>query len=249
MDHNKLENSLRDGNTRRPYLPPEKSVCRPGMRPRPCRAPCKANGPRWPPPPPSLVICASSRWLQQPPPHHPRRQPDGVDPRAFAPPLAAAMQKFLHPHVALGSPPAFRSPALPSSPLTGRPLRRQAVQAAWPKTTSRPRPSLATAASGSPGLSPPGHSGGDSTSLLAGLPCPLITPLPSPAGPFFPSTPSLWSMPFLEIWPTLNSKPCRGTLCHCKPKQESLGGPRVLQDGSLSPINALATLYTLCPLL
>ena len=28
MDHKKLENSLRDGNTRPPYLPPEKSVCR-----------------------------------------------------------------------------------------------------------------------------------------------------------------------------------------------------------------------------
>ena len=28
MDHNKLENSERDGNTRPPYLPPEKSVCR-----------------------------------------------------------------------------------------------------------------------------------------------------------------------------------------------------------------------------
>ena len=28
VDHNKLENSLRDGNTRPPYLPPEKSVCR-----------------------------------------------------------------------------------------------------------------------------------------------------------------------------------------------------------------------------
>ena len=27
-DHNKLENSERDGNTRPPYLPPEKSVCR-----------------------------------------------------------------------------------------------------------------------------------------------------------------------------------------------------------------------------
>jgi len=27
VDHNKLENS-RDGNTRPPYLPPEKSVCR-----------------------------------------------------------------------------------------------------------------------------------------------------------------------------------------------------------------------------
>ena len=26
--HNKLENSSRDGNTRPPYLPPEKSVCR-----------------------------------------------------------------------------------------------------------------------------------------------------------------------------------------------------------------------------
>ena len=26
VDHNKLENSLRDGNTRPPYLPPEKSV-------------------------------------------------------------------------------------------------------------------------------------------------------------------------------------------------------------------------------
>ena len=29
MDHNKLENSSRDGNTRPPDLPPEKSVCRP----------------------------------------------------------------------------------------------------------------------------------------------------------------------------------------------------------------------------
>ena len=28
VDHNKLENSSIDGNTRRPYLPPEKSVCR-----------------------------------------------------------------------------------------------------------------------------------------------------------------------------------------------------------------------------
>ena len=28
VDHNKLENSLRDGNTRPPDLPPEKSVCR-----------------------------------------------------------------------------------------------------------------------------------------------------------------------------------------------------------------------------
>ena len=28
VDHNKLENSLRDGNTRPPYLPPEKSVYR-----------------------------------------------------------------------------------------------------------------------------------------------------------------------------------------------------------------------------
>ena len=27
VDHNKLENSLRDGNTRSAYLPPEKSVC------------------------------------------------------------------------------------------------------------------------------------------------------------------------------------------------------------------------------
>ena len=29
VDHNKLENSERDGNTRPPYLPPENSVCRP----------------------------------------------------------------------------------------------------------------------------------------------------------------------------------------------------------------------------
>ena len=29
VDHNKLENSERDGNTRPPDLPPEKSVCRP----------------------------------------------------------------------------------------------------------------------------------------------------------------------------------------------------------------------------
>ena len=28
VDHNKLENSGRDGNTRPPYLPPEKSICR-----------------------------------------------------------------------------------------------------------------------------------------------------------------------------------------------------------------------------
>ena len=28
VDHNKLENSERDGNTRPPDLPPEKSVCR-----------------------------------------------------------------------------------------------------------------------------------------------------------------------------------------------------------------------------
>ena len=28
VDHNKLENSLRDGNTRPSYLPPEKPVCR-----------------------------------------------------------------------------------------------------------------------------------------------------------------------------------------------------------------------------
>jgi len=28
VDHNKLDNSLRDGNTRPPELPPEKSVCR-----------------------------------------------------------------------------------------------------------------------------------------------------------------------------------------------------------------------------
>ena len=30
VDHNKLENSSRDGNTRPHYLPPEKSVCRSG---------------------------------------------------------------------------------------------------------------------------------------------------------------------------------------------------------------------------
>jgi len=30
VDHNKLENSERDGNTRPPSLPPEKSVCRSG---------------------------------------------------------------------------------------------------------------------------------------------------------------------------------------------------------------------------
>ena len=28
VDDNKLENSLRDGNIRPPYLPPEKSICR-----------------------------------------------------------------------------------------------------------------------------------------------------------------------------------------------------------------------------
>jgi len=28
VDHNKLENSSRDGNTKRPDLPPEKSACR-----------------------------------------------------------------------------------------------------------------------------------------------------------------------------------------------------------------------------
>ena len=30
VDHNKLENSSRDGNTRPPELPPEKPVCRSG---------------------------------------------------------------------------------------------------------------------------------------------------------------------------------------------------------------------------
>ena len=30
VDHNKLENSERDGNIRQPDLPPEKSVCRSG---------------------------------------------------------------------------------------------------------------------------------------------------------------------------------------------------------------------------
>ena len=30
VDHNKLENSSRDGNTRPPDLPPEKPVCRSG---------------------------------------------------------------------------------------------------------------------------------------------------------------------------------------------------------------------------
>ena len=30
VDHKKLENSSRGGNTRPPDLPPEKSVCRPG---------------------------------------------------------------------------------------------------------------------------------------------------------------------------------------------------------------------------
>ena len=29
VDHNRLENFSRDGNTRPPYLPPEKPVCRP----------------------------------------------------------------------------------------------------------------------------------------------------------------------------------------------------------------------------
>ena len=28
VDHNKLENPSRDGNSRPPYIPPEKSVCR-----------------------------------------------------------------------------------------------------------------------------------------------------------------------------------------------------------------------------
>ena len=32
MDHNKLENSQRDGNTRPPDLPLEKSVCRSGSK-------------------------------------------------------------------------------------------------------------------------------------------------------------------------------------------------------------------------
>ena len=32
VDHNKLENSERDGNTRPPDLPPEKSVCRSGSK-------------------------------------------------------------------------------------------------------------------------------------------------------------------------------------------------------------------------
>ncbi|XP_060264030.1 uncharacterized protein LOC105605544 [Ovis aries] len=90
-----------------PSAPGPAARWRPSMRPRPCRAPCKAIGPRRPPPPPSLVkVPAGSSNHHLP---RPRWQPDGVDPRAFAPPPAAAMQKFLHPHVALGSPPAFRS--------------------------------------------------------------------------------------------------------------------------------------------
>ena len=32
VDHKKLENSERDGNTRPPYLPLEKSVCRSGSK-------------------------------------------------------------------------------------------------------------------------------------------------------------------------------------------------------------------------
>ena len=32
VDHHKLENSERDGNTRPPDLPPEKSVCRSGIK-------------------------------------------------------------------------------------------------------------------------------------------------------------------------------------------------------------------------
>ena len=32
VDHNKLENSERNGNTRPPDLPPEKSVCRSGSK-------------------------------------------------------------------------------------------------------------------------------------------------------------------------------------------------------------------------
>ena len=32
MDHNKLENFSRDGNTRPPYLSPEKTVCRSRMQ-------------------------------------------------------------------------------------------------------------------------------------------------------------------------------------------------------------------------
>ena len=30
VDHHKLKNSERDGNSRPPYLPPEKSICRSG---------------------------------------------------------------------------------------------------------------------------------------------------------------------------------------------------------------------------
>ena len=32
VDHNKLENSSRDGNTKPPFLPPEKTVCRSGSK-------------------------------------------------------------------------------------------------------------------------------------------------------------------------------------------------------------------------
>ena len=32
VDHNKLKNSSRDGNTKPPYLPPEKFVCRSGNK-------------------------------------------------------------------------------------------------------------------------------------------------------------------------------------------------------------------------
>ena len=36
VDHNKLENSSREGNTRPPYLPPEKPVCRSRSKLSPC---------------------------------------------------------------------------------------------------------------------------------------------------------------------------------------------------------------------
>lgn len=69
-----------------PSAPGPAARWRPSMRPRPCRAPCKAIGPRRPPPPPSLVMQAPATTTSPSPAgnltgsttgplHHHQRQP------------------------------------------------------------------------------------------------------------------------------------------------------------------------------
>lgn len=142
----------------------------------PCRAPWHP-GPRRPPRPPSLVkVPAGSSTTTSP--------ASSVTWMGRPQGLCTTTSGS---HAEVSSPTCC--PWLSALPFRYCPLRRQTDQAAWPKTASRLRPSLATAASGSPGLSPPpGHSGGTQ-------PEPHLSPLPSDYTlslsdwPLFPPTP------------------------------------------------------------